>query len=51
MVINALISELAKIDRLLYFYPDYTSVVKIIMKDLKFDYFTLEGNKKTSINL
>jgi len=51
MVINALVSELAKIDRLLYFYPDYTSVVKIVMKDLKFDYFTLEGNKKTSINL
>ena len=35
MVINALVSELAKIDKLLYFYPDYTSVVKIVMKDLK----------------
>tara|TARA_B100001029_G_C14916611_1_gene369585 strand:+ start:57 stop:620 length:564 start_codon:yes stop_codon:yes gene_type:complete len=51
MVINALVSALAKTDKLLYFYPDYTSVVKIVMKDTKFDYFKIEGNKKTSINL
>ena len=51
MVINALVSALAKTDKLLYFYPDYTSVVKIVMKDSKFDYFKIEGNKKTSINL
>ena len=49
MVINALLSELAKIDKLLYFFPDYTSVVKVILNDKRFEYFLTEGGKKTSI--
>ena len=51
MVINALLSELAKIDKLLYFFPDYTSVVKVILNDKRFEYFLTEDGKKTSINL
>jgi len=51
MVINALLSELAKTEKLLYFFPDYTSVVKVIVKDGRFEYFLTEDDKKTSINL
>tara|TARA_S200000501_G_scaffold332445_1_gene335159 strand:+ start:22 stop:585 length:564 start_codon:yes stop_codon:yes gene_type:complete len=51
MVINALISELTSSETLLYFYPDYTSVIQIIIKNQKIESFLIEGNKKTYINL
>ena len=51
MVINALLSRLAKKNTLMYFYPNYTSVVKVGIKNNVFEYFSTEENKKTSINL
>ena len=51
MVINALLSRLAKKNTLMYFYPNYTSVVKVGIKNNAFEYFSTEENKKTSINL
>jgi hypothetical protein len=35
----------------LYFYPDYSSVTKIINIDGKLNHFLCEGSKKTLINL
>ena len=51
MVINALLSKLSNEDTLMYFYPDYTSVIKIGIKNNEFEYFLTEDSKKTSINL
>ena len=51
MVINALLSKLSNEDTLMYFYPDYTSVIKIGIKNNEFEYFLIEDSKKTSINL
>ena len=51
MVINALLSRLAKKDTIMYFYPNYTSVIKIWIKDNEFKYFSTEDSEKTSINL
>ena len=51
MVINALLSELNSETKLLYFYPDYTSILKISIEDGKFKNFSIEKDKKTFINL
>ena len=51
MVINALVGELAKHPNLLHFYPDYTSITKINLKDGAPKSFSIEGSKKTIINL
>ena len=51
MVINALLSKLSNKDTLMYFYPDYTSVIKIVIRNNEFEYFLTEDSKKTSINL
>ena len=51
MVINALLSELNSETMLLYFYPDYTSIVKITIEDGEFKNFSTDKDKKTFINL
>ena len=51
MVINALVGELAKHPNLLHFYPDYTSLTKISLENGKPKSFSIEGSKKTIINL
>ena len=51
MVINALLNKLSNKDTLMYFYPNYTSVIKIGIKNNEFEYFLTEDSKKTSINL
>jgi broad specificity phosphatase PhoE len=51
MVINALLSELNSKTKLLYFYPDYTSIVKITIEDGEFINFSIDKDKKTFINL
>lgn len=51
MVINALIAELTNNKNLLCFYPDYTSVTKIIMNNNKVEEFYIGGERKTPINL
>ena len=51
MVINSILSTLSKNKNLLYFYPGYTSVTKIINIDGKLSHFFCEGSKKTLINL
>ena len=51
MVINALVGELAKHPNLLHFYPDYTSITKINLEDGAPKSFSIEGSKKTIINL
>ena len=51
MVINALLSELNSETKLLYFYPDYTSIIKISIEDGKFKNFSIEKDKKTFINI
>lgn len=51
MVINALISELTNNQNLLCFYPDYTSITKIIINNNKVEEFYVGGERKTPINL
>ena len=51
IVINALLSELNSETKLLYFYPDYTSIVKITIEDGEFRNFSIDKDKKTFINL
>ena len=51
MVMNALLSELTSNANLLYFNPDYTSVLKITIENKEFKNFSTERGKKTSINL
>ena len=51
MVINALVGELAKHRNLLHFYPDYTSLTKISLENGEPKSFSIEGSKKTIINL
>ena len=51
MVINSILSTLSNNKNLLYFYPGYTSVTKIINIDGKLSHFFCEGSKKTLINL
>ena len=51
MVINALVGELAKHPNLLHFYPDYTSLTKISLENGKPKSFSIEGSKKTIINI
>tara|TARA_X000000368_G_C23024472_1_gene709520 strand:+ start:24 stop:587 length:564 start_codon:yes stop_codon:yes gene_type:complete len=51
MVMNALMSELIQAEKLLCFYPDYTSIIEINVKNKKIKSFSNESNKKTYINL
>ena len=51
MVINSILSTLSSHNHLLYFYPGYSSVTKIINIDGELNHFLCEGNKKTLINL
>ena len=51
MVINSILSTLSNNKNLLYFYPDYTSVTKIIKLNGELNHFLCEGSKKTIINL
>ena len=51
MVINALLSELNSETKLLYFYPDYTSIVKITIEDGELINFSIDKDKITFINL
>jgi len=51
MVINSIVGMLIDHPNLLYFYPDYTSVTKIIIKDGRVSEFFIGGEKKTPINL
>ena len=51
MVINSILSTLSNHKNLLYFYPGYSSVTKIINIDGKLNHFSYEGSKKTFINL
>lgn len=51
MVINSIIGKLVGNPTLLYFYPDYTSITKIIIEDgIAKEFYVGEG-KKTPINL
>ena len=47
MVINSILSTLSNNKNLLYFYPGYSSVTKIINIDGKLNHFSCEGSKKT----
>ena len=51
MVMNSIVSSLIKSETLLSFYPDYTSVLEIISDNKKIKSYSIEGNKKTYINL
>ena len=51
MVINALIAEFTNNQNLLCFYPDYTSITKIIVNNNKVKEFYIGGERKTPINL
>ena len=51
MVINSIIGKLVGKPTLLYFYPDYTSITKIIIEDGIVKEFYVGGEKKTPINL
>jgi broad specificity phosphatase PhoE len=51
MVINSIIGKLVDNPTLLYFYPDYTSITKIIIEDGIVKEFYVGGEKKTPINL
>ena len=51
MVINSILSTLSNKNNLLYFYPGYCSITKIININGKLNHFLCEGSKKTIINL
>ena len=51
MVINTIISSILNNQQLLHFYPDYTSILEIVISDKKIKSFSLEDGKKTYINL
>ena len=51
MVINTIISSILNNQKLLHFYPDYTSSTRLILKDNKIKEIILGDNKKTLINL
>ena len=51
MVMNSIVSSLIKSETLLSFYPDYASLLEIIIDNKKIKSFSIEGNKKTYINL
>jgi broad specificity phosphatase PhoE len=51
MVINALIAEFTNNDKLLCFYPDYTSLTKILIKNNEVTELYFGDERKTLINL
>lgn len=51
MVINTIISSILNNQKLLHFYPDYTSSTQLILKDNEIKEIILGDNKKTLINL
>ncbi len=51
MVMNSVVSNLSESETLLCFYPDYTSILEIVISDKKIKSFSLEDGKKTYINL
>jgi len=51
MVMNSIVSSLLKSETLLSFYPDYASLLEIIVDNKKIKSFSIEGSKKTYINL
>ena len=51
MVMNALLGQLTKSEKLLCFYPDYTSILEIEVKEGKIKSFSKKNSKKTYINL
>jgi hypothetical protein len=51
MVINALIAEFTNNDKLLCFYPDYTSLTKILVKNNEVTELYFGDERKTLINL
>ena len=51
MVINTIISSILNNQKLLHFYPDYTSSTRLILKDNEIKEIILGDNKKTLINL
>ena len=51
MVMNSIASNLKDSETLLCFYPDYTSILEIVIDHKKIQSFSIENNKKTYINL
>lgn len=51
MVINSVVASLLKESKLLYFYPDYTSCTRLMIKENKIIEISLGDTKKTRINL
>ena len=51
MVMNSIASNLKNSETLLCFYPDYTSILEIVIDNKKIQSFFIENNKKTYINL
>ena len=51
MVMNAAISELTQAEKILCFYPDYTSIIEINITNGKIKSFSQGNSKKTYINL
>ena len=51
MVINAIAASVLKNNKLLYFYPDYTSCTRLSVEDNQIIEIILGDDKKTLINL
>ena len=51
MVINAIVASALRHNELLYFYPNYTSCSRLLIKDSKIEEIILGDDKKTLINL
>ena len=51
MVINAVAASVLKNNKLLYFYPDYTSCTKLLVEDNQIIEIIVGDDKKTLINL
>jgi len=51
MVINSVVSDFVKADSIVHFFPDYTSITKVVLENGYIKDCKIGGNQKTDINL
>ena len=51
MVINSVVSDFVKADSIMHFFPDYTSITKVVLENGYIKDCKIGGNQKTDINL
>ena len=51
MVINSVVSDFVEADSIMHFFPDYTSITKVVLENGYIKDCKIGGNQKTDINL